>query len=64
MWFLGWIVGPALAAATGAQSVAAVAVTRFGALTVGLMWLVVLSVILVFVEEGNVRWTTLRPDCG
>ena len=60
MWFLGWIVAPALAAATGAQSIVAVAVTRFGVLTVGLMWLVALSVILVFMEEGNVRWTTLR----
>ena len=60
MWFLGWIVAPALAAVTGAQSIVAVAVTRFGVLTVGLMWLVALSVILVFMEEGSVRWTTLR----
>jgi CAAX protease family protein len=60
MGFLGWIVAPALAAMLGANSVTAFAFARLGALTLGLMWLVALSVIIVFREEGNVRWTTLR----
>jgi membrane protease YdiL (CAAX protease family) len=59
MAFMGWIVAPALAAATGATSVVDVALTRLGALTLGLLWLVVLSVLIVFFEEGNVRWGTL-----
>jgi membrane protease YdiL (CAAX protease family) len=60
MGILGWIVAPGLAAALGSNSVAAMAITRLGALTVGLMWLVALSAIVVYREEGNIRWTTLR----
>ena len=48
MGFLGWIVAPALAAAIGANSVVAVALTRFAALRVGLLWLVALSLIIVY----------------
>src|SRR3712207_6899407 len=34
-------------------------VARYAALTLGLIWLFVLSLIIVYREEGNVRWTTL-----
>jgi membrane protease YdiL (CAAX protease family) len=59
MGILGWIVGPALAPDIQSDAVGAVLI-RTGVLTAGLMWLFVLSLIVVYREEGDVRWTTLR----
>jgi membrane protease YdiL (CAAX protease family) len=59
MGVLGWIVGPALAPDVQSDPVGAVLI-RTGVLTVGLIWLFVLSMIVVYREEGDVRWTTLR----
>jgi membrane protease YdiL (CAAX protease family) len=59
MGILGWIVAPALAPDVEANPVGAV-VTRYGVLTVGLIWQFILSLIIVYREEGDVRWTTLR----
>ena len=59
MGILGWIVAPALTPDIQSNPVGAV-VTRTGTLTLGLIWLFVLSLILVYREEGDVRWTTLR----
>src|SRR4029079_13103247 len=59
MGILGWIVAPALAPDITSSPVAAVLI-RYGALTLGLIWMFVLSLILVYREEGDVRWATLR----
>jgi membrane protease YdiL (CAAX protease family) len=59
MGILGWIVAPALTPDIQSNPVGAV-VTRTGTLTLGLIWLFVLTVIMVYREEGDVRWTTLR----
>ena len=59
MGILGWIIAPALSPDFASNPVGAV-VSRFGALTVGLIWLFILSLIMVYRDEGNVRWTTIR----
>jgi membrane protease YdiL (CAAX protease family) len=59
MGILGWIVAPALSPDFASNPIGAV-VTRFGALSVGLIWLCILSLIMVYREEGDLRWTTVR----
>src|SRR5687767_8762334 len=59
MGILGWIVAPALAPDIRTNPIGAVFI-RYGVLTLGLMWMFALSLILVYREEGNVRWATLR----
>src|SRR5215207_9378185 len=59
MGILGWIVAPALAPDIRSDPVGAV-VIRYGVLTLGLIWMFVLSLIVVYREEGNVRWATVR----
>ncbi len=57
MGIIGWVIAPALAA--GKDPLAA-ASTRIWALTVGLIWQFVLSMIIVRREEGDLRWATIR----
>lgn len=59
MGILGWIVAPALTPDIASNPVGAV-VTRLGVLTVGLIWLFVLSLIIVYREAGDLRWATIR----
>ena len=59
MGILGWIVAPALSPALNVDPVGAV-LTRFGALTGGLIWLFILSLIVVHREAGDVRWATIK----
>jgi hypothetical protein len=59
MGILGWIVAPAFAPDIRTNPIGAVLI-RYGVLTLGLMWMFVLTLILVYREEGNVRWATLR----
>jgi membrane protease YdiL (CAAX protease family) len=59
MGILGWIIAPALAPDMKTNPVGAV-VARYGALTVGLIWQFILSLIIVYREEGDLRWTTIR----
>jgi membrane protease YdiL (CAAX protease family) len=59
MGILGWIIAPALTPDVESNPVGAV-VTRYSVLTVGLIWQFILALILVYREEGDVRWTTLR----
>jgi len=59
MAILGWIVAPALAPDLTSDPIGA-AVARVGALTVGLIWQFVLSMIFVYREEGDLRWVTVR----
>ncbi|MGH2361158.1 MAG: hypothetical protein ACRDGM_11550 [bacterium] len=58
MAILGWVVAPALASGspTGRQAFT----TRVMALTLGLIWQFVLAMIIVYREEGDLRWKTLR----
>jgi membrane protease YdiL (CAAX protease family) len=59
MALLGWIISPRLAPVAGADPLRA-AVTRIMLLTVGLVWLFILSLIIVRHEEGDLRWVTLK----
>jgi membrane protease YdiL (CAAX protease family) len=56
---LGWIVAPALAPDLASDPIGA-AFTRVGLLTLGLVWQFVLSMIIVYREEGDLRWATVR----
>lgn len=59
MGILGWIVFPLLAPDFGSDPLGS-GVTRMVLLTLGLVWLFVLSMIIVRREEGDLRWTTLK----
>jgi membrane protease YdiL (CAAX protease family) len=57
--WMGWIVSPLLAFQFGLDSLGSFA-TRLGLITLGLIWLVVLSMIIVRREEGDLRWTKVK----
>jgi uncharacterized protein len=59
MGILGWIAFP-LVAPDFESDPLAFGVTRVVLLTLGLVWLFVLSMIIVRQEEGNLRWTTVK----
>jgi membrane protease YdiL (CAAX protease family) len=59
MGILSWIVFPALSPDSAADPLGA-GVTRIVLLTVGLIWLFVLSMIIVRQEEGDLRWATVK----
>ena len=59
MGILSWIVFPALTPDAGTDPLGA-GVTRFVLLTIGLIWLFVLSMIIVRQEEGDLRWATIK----
>src|SRR5215213_3401691 len=59
MGILGWIVFPLLASDPGSEPLG-FGVTRVVLLTLGLVWLFVLSMIIVRREEGDLRWVTLK----
>jgi CAAX protease family protein len=59
MGILSWIVFPALSPDFGSDPLGA-GVTRIVLLTVGLIWLFVLSMIIVRQEEGDLRWATVK----
>ena len=59
MGILGWIAFPLVAPDFDSDPLA-FGVTRVMLLTLGLVWLFVLSMIIVRREEGNLRWATLR----
>ncbi len=56
MGILGWIIGPALEPYIDL----APGLVRIMALTVGLIWLFVLSMIIVYREEGDIHWSSIR----
>jgi uncharacterized protein len=58
MAILGWVVAPALTSGspTGRQAFT----TRVMALTIGLIWQFVLAIIIIYREEGDLRWATIR----
>src|SRR5215217_4787820 len=59
MGILGWIVSPLLAPNPGSDPLG-FGVTRIVLLTLGLIWLFVLSMIIVRREEGDLRWATVK----
>jgi membrane protease YdiL (CAAX protease family) len=59
MGILSWIVFPAVSPDSEADPLGA-GVTRIALLTIGLIWLFVLSMIIVRQEEGNLRWATIK----
>jgi membrane protease YdiL (CAAX protease family) len=59
MGILGWILFPLLAPDPGPDPLA-FGVSRLVLLTLGLVWLFVLSTIIVRREEGDLRWATVR----
>ena len=59
MGVLGWIVFPLLASDSGSDPLG-FGVTRLVLLTLGLVWLFVLSMIIVRREEGDLRWATVK----
>jgi membrane protease YdiL (CAAX protease family) len=59
MGFLSWIVFPAVSPDFTSNPLGA-GVTRLVLLTIGLVWLFVLSMIIVRKEEGNLRWATVK----
>jgi uncharacterized protein len=59
MGILSWIVFPALSPDYRSDPLGA-GVTRIVLLTIGLVWLFILSMIIVRQEEGNLRWATVK----
>src|SRR5215216_3812781 len=59
MGVLGWIVFPLLAPDFQSDPLGS-GVTRLVLLTLGLIWLFILSMIIVRREEGDLRWTTIK----
>ena len=59
MGLLGWIVFPLLAPDFGSDPLGS-GVTRVVLLTLGLLWLFVLSLLIVRREEGDLHWATVR----
>jgi membrane protease YdiL (CAAX protease family) len=55
MGLLGWVVAPALAADPAKPGF-----ERLGVLTVGLIWQFLLVLYLIYKENGNLRWATLK----
>lgn len=58
MAILSWIVLPALSPGFGSDPLGS-GVTRIVLLTLGLIWLFILSLIIVRREEGDLRWATV-----
>ena len=59
MGILSWVVFPAVAPDFKSDPLGA-SVTLMMLLTAGLIWLFVLSLIIVWNEEGDLRWATIR----
>ena len=59
MAILGWIVVPALSPDFSTDPLGA-GVVRISALTVGLIWQFALAMIIVYREEGDLHWATIR----
>ena len=59
MGILSWVVFPAVSPDFNSDLLGA-GVTRIMLLTIGLVWLFLLSMIIVRKEEGNLRWVTIK----
>ena len=59
MGLLSWVVIPAVSPDFNSDPFGA-GIIRFGLLTIGLIWLFILSMIIVWKEEGDLRWATIK----
>jgi membrane protease YdiL (CAAX protease family) len=59
MAILGWVVYPALTPDREADPLGA-GIIRIALMAVGLIWQFVLAMLIVYREEGNLRWATIR----
>ena len=57
MWIMGWVIYPAL---SRNLSVSDAGLLRVKLFTVGLIWQFLLSMIILYMEKGNLRLTTIR----
>ena len=57
--FMGWVVFPAIAPDWGVDPMG-VGSVRMGTITVALAWQFILALIIVYREEGDLRWATVR----
>ena len=57
MWLLGWVAYPALSAGLPLTDAG---LLRIKLLTGGLIWEFVLAMLILYREEGNIRWSTIR----
>jgi membrane protease YdiL (CAAX protease family) len=57
--FMGWVVFPAIAPDWGVDPMG-VGYARMGTIAVALIWEFVLALIIVYREEGDLRWATVR----
>jgi hypothetical protein len=57
MWVLGWLVHPAL---SRGLSLVEGGLLRIQLLSFGLIWQFVLAMFILYLEEGNLRWKTVR----
>lgn len=62
MAFLGWVANPFLAPYID-PAVGLRGITRFIVLTVGLIWQFILSMLIVYREAENLRWSTIKERC-
>lgn len=58
--FLGWIIGPIIASLLPVDDLLKVGVARTIVMLIGLFWLFILSMIIVYKEEGDLYWSTLK----
>ena len=56
MWLLGWVAYPAMSVGLVPAEAAPL---RIKLLTIGLIWQFVLAMIILYREEGNIRWSTI-----
>ena len=59
MAILGWVVYPTLTPDLTADPLGA-GITRIVLMSLGLIWIFVLSILIVYREEGDLRWTTVK----
>ena len=59
MGLIAWVVIPAVSPDFNFDPFGA-GIIRFGLLTIGLIWLFILSMIIVWKEEGDLRWATIK----
>lgn len=57
MWVLGWLVYPVV---TRGMGIADAGLWRFRLFSLGLIWQFILSMIILYREEGNIRLATIR----
>jgi len=57
MWLLGWVAYPAFSAGLSPTDAGLMRIKLF---TGGLIWEFVLAMIILYREEGNIRWSTIR----